>query len=172
MAPLPWKSFWSFYCFTLAVLIVCQLGLGKYMTGLNFYHPWYHAAPRLHKGIGLLIAAMALLRLSFRLRSDIPTFREFIVSLRYNVYGVQHLLLYGLILTAATAGFSFATSTGDPAPFFGLFDIQSPFLLGKKTGELLDTIHRILAWALAILILLHSIEKMRLLLRRRNVQGH
>ena len=135
MPPLPWKSFWSFYSFMLAVLIVCQLVLGIYMTGLNFFHPWYHAAPRLHKSIGLTIASMVLLRLIFRLRSGIPTFREFIVSLRYNVYGVKHLLLYGLLLTAATAGFSFATSTGDPVPFFGLFESRLLLSLGKRPGS-------------------------------------
>lgn len=171
MPPLPWKSFWNFYSFMLAVLIVGQLGLGIYMTGLNFFHPWYLAAPRLHKGIGLTIAAMVLLRLIFRLRSGIPTFREFIASLRYNVYGVKHLLLYGLLLTAATAGFGFATSTGDPVPFFSLLDIPAPFVVGKQAGEILDTIHVTLAMALVILIALHSIEKMRLLLHRRKVRG-
>lgn len=172
MAPLPWKSFRNFYCFMLAVLVVSQLGLGKYMTGLTFYHPWYHAAPRLHKGMGLIIAAMAILRLTIRLRSGIPTLRDFIVSLRYNVYGVQHLLLYGLILTTATAGFGFATSAGDPVPFFGLFEVPSPYILGKKGGELLDAVHMILAMALVVLIALHSIEKMRLLLRRRRSGGN
>lgn len=167
---MPWKSFWSFYCFTLAVLIIGQLGLGKYMTELTFLHPWYNAAPRLHKGIGLLIAAMAVLRLISRLRTGIPTFREFIVSLKYNIYGVQHLLLYGLILSTVTAGFAFAASTGDPVPFFGLVEIPSPFSLGKETGEFLDTAHIVLAISLAILILIHSIEKMRILLRRRKLE--
>ena len=171
MPPLPWKSFWSFYSFMLAVLIASQIGLGIYMTGLEFFHPWYHAAPRIHKSIGLTIASMVLLRLIFRLRSGIPTFREFIASLRYNVYGVKHLLLYGLLLTAATAGFGFATSTGDPVPFFGLFDIPAPFILGKEAGEILDTIHVTLAMSLVILIALHSIEKMRLLLHRRKTRG-
>lgn len=137
------------------------------MTELTFLHPWYNAAPRLHKGLGLLIVAMALVRLIFKLRKGVPTFREFIFSLKYNIYGVHHLLLYGLILSAAAAGFGFAASTGDPVPFFGLFDIPSPFTLEKEAGEFFDAVHITLVFALGILILLHSIEKMRILLRRR-----
>lgn len=166
MAPLPWKSFWSFYCFILALLIVGQLCLGLYMTGLELYHPWYHKAPRLHKGTGLLIASLALVRIGVRLSNGVPTLRQFFVSLRYNVYGVQHILLYAVILTTASAGFGFATSDGKPAPFFGLFDIPSPATLSKETGNILDALHHLLAWTLIVLILLHSIEKMLLLLQR------
>jgi cytochrome b561 len=125
------KRVWEGYCLILALLILFQIGLGWYMTGLDFYHRWYHSAPSLHKSTGLLIMAMTLVRVAARLKYGVPSMGTLLRSIRYNAFGAGHYVLYIHLVVVASAGYLFATSKGDPVSFFGLIDIPSLMQPGK-----------------------------------------
>src|SRR3972149_11065126 len=60
------KEGWGFVTIALhwsmAAMVLGMFVLGLYMTGLEYLHPWYRAAPRLHKGVGLCVFALLLFR--------------------------------------------------------------------------------------------------------------
>ena len=98
------SPFWQIYTLLLAALILCQLGLGWYMTGLDFYHRWYHAAPDLHKSIGVLILVLVIIRLAEKLSKWMPGLLPFMRSLKRSAYGANHLFIYILMLFVAFSG--------------------------------------------------------------------
>ena len=42
----------------MAVAIFIMYGLGLYMVGLDYYHPWYHLLPTIHKTLGIALAVL------------------------------------------------------------------------------------------------------------------
>ena len=56
----------------IAILIAVLLPLGLWMTGLDYYDPWYQKAPDLHRAIGILLALLLILRMGWRLAQVQP----------------------------------------------------------------------------------------------------
>lgn len=161
------SPFWQCYTLLLAVLILCQLGLGWYMTRLDFYHRWYHAAPDLHKSIGVLIMALVIIRLVEKLSKWMPGPLPFMRSLKKSAYGANHLFIYILMLLITVTGYSFATAKGDGISVFGLFYLPSIVLWGKTGQALFDRLHYFFAYGSALVILRHSVEKILNAIRRK-----
>ncbi|MDH3976629.1 MAG: cytochrome b/b6 domain-containing protein [Deltaproteobacteria bacterium] len=164
------RTFWKWFRNLLALLILFQIGLGWYMTDLGFYHRWYHAAPSLHKSVGSLVMFTALIRLIFRFRENFPSPGLIIKSLRFNVFGAQHYLLYTFVLLITTTGYLFSTSKGDPISFFGLIDLPSLLITGDSFRNVLDWIHYLLAYTLAGGILVHSVQMKHNFSRKRSLK--
>ena len=161
------KRFWNIYVLLLAILIVGQVGLGWYMTGLNYYHRWYHSAPALHKATGLLVMLLVLLRLGLRLKRGGPKAGTFLRSLRREAYGSNFLLIYILALLCCFTGYSFVTASGKAVSFFGLFDVPSVIKWGKGAEPFFSRAHDILVYATALVILRHTVERGMSAIRRR-----
>ena len=166
------SPFWQFYTLILAAFILCQLGLGWYMTRLDFYHRWYHAAPDLHKSIGVLIMILVIIRLAEKISKGLPRPLAFIRSLKRNAYGLNHLFIYLLILLVTLAGYSFATAKGDAISVFGIFELPSISLWGKNGQIVLDRLHFLLAYATALVIFRHSVERGLNSIRRKSQGKH
>ena len=47
----------------MAVMVPGLAAVGLWMTSLNYYSPWYTSAPFWHKSVGLVFAALLLVRL-------------------------------------------------------------------------------------------------------------
>lgn len=161
------SPFWQCYTLLLAALVLCQLGLGWYMTRLDFYHRWYHAAPDLHKSIGVLIMALVIIRLAEKLSKRVPSPLPFIRSLKRSAYGANYLFIYILLLLVAVVGYSFATAKGDGISVFGIFELPSIVQWGEKGQTVLDRLHLFLAYVTALVILRHSVERMLSAIRRK-----
>lgn len=160
------STFWQYYTLILAALILFQLALGWYMTGLGFYHRWYHAAPDLHKSMGVLLMFLVIIRLVEKVRKGLPQPWAFVRSLKRNAYGLKHLLIYILLLLVTVVGYSFATSKGDGISVFGIFELPSIAQWGKSGQAVLDRLHFLLAYATALVILRHSVERTLNAMRR------
>jgi cytochrome b561 len=52
--------------------VIGLFAMGLWMTGLDYYHPWYHRGPEVHKAVGILLAALLVLRLLWRLGNPHP----------------------------------------------------------------------------------------------------
>lgn len=153
------SPFWQCYTLILAALILCQLGLGWYMTRLDFYHRWYHAAPGLHKSMGVLLMVLVIIRLAEKISKGLPGPLAFVRSLKRNAYGLKYLFIYILLLLVTVVGYSFATSKGDGISVFGMFELPSIVQWGESGQTVLDRLHFLLAYATALVILRHSVEK-------------
>ena len=161
------SPFWQSYTLILAALILCQLGLGWYMTRLDFYHRWYHAAPGLHKSMGVLLMVLVIIRLAEKISKGLPGPLAFVRSLKRNAYGLKYLFIYILLLLVTVVGYSFATSKGDGISVFGMFELPSIAMWGKTGQAFFDRTHYLLAYVTALVILRHSVEKTLSAIRRK-----
>lgn len=141
---------------TVALLLIGLFGLGLWMTGLDYYSPWYQAAPDWHRAIGLLVALLLLVRLLWRLAQPVPrplpTHRPGEVRLAHAV----HWLLYLLITAIAVSGYLTSTADGRPIDWFGWFEVPALVTGGDQMEQWTGRLHELLAWVLALLVGLHA----------------
>ncbi|STV85546.1 Cytochrome b561 homolog 2 [Klebsiella michiganensis] len=54
-----------------AVAVYAMFALGLWMVTLGYYDVWYHKAPDIHKGIGILLMMGLIIRLVWRVISPL-----------------------------------------------------------------------------------------------------
>ncbi|MEN8214619.1 MAG: cytochrome b/b6 domain-containing protein [Pseudomonadota bacterium] len=138
----------------IAVGLIALFASGLWMTGLDYYHPWYNRAPALHISFGVVVALLVLLRLLLSLVSQAP---EPIAGRLFAVAAyLTHMVLHLLPLVIAAAGYLIVTAEGKGVAVFSMFEL--PPLL-ESAGERADsagTVHLWSSWTLMILSLAHA----------------
>lgn len=137
----------------MALLVIGLFALGYWMRTLGYYDPWYQRAPELHKSLGVILAALLLLRIVWRLLNQQPPALGG-NALEHVIAAVTHLAFYILLIGMAISGYLFATGDGKPLSFFGLFDI-APLINSKPLADRAGEIHWWLAYSVIGLALLH-----------------
>ena len=141
-----------------ALLIVGLFALGLYMRGLDYYHPWYHRAPALHKQIGILLATITLLRLCWRLFNRKPPFEAMLAPWERIVATLAHQLLYLLLFLTLATGYLIATGGGQAVSLTDMLSIPSLVRLhDSDTEELVGELHELFSFLLIGLTLLHAL---------------
>lgn len=111
-----------------------------------------------HKAIGLLILALSVLRIVWRVTHPAPPFVESLKTWEVAAAKVVHSLFYFLIVAIPFTGWAMtsAFSGGQPISFFGLFDIPGlPFPADKEKAGVLHEVHELLAILTLSLLALH-----------------
>ena len=138
---------------TMALLMIGMLILGLYMVDLpisleklNLYG-W-------HKEIGLLVLALVLFRLYWRLintlpRLDIPLWE--IIAAR-----LMHWTFYVFMFAMPLTGWLLTSAAGLPVSFFGLFTLPNLVAPSEDLRILFTNIHYWLSFALIAAIAMHS----------------
>ncbi|UTF58957.1 cytochrome b [Gilvimarinus sp. DA14] len=139
-----------------ALAIVFLFGLGLYMTSLSYYEPWYHKGPTLHVSIGLLLFALTLLRVLWRLVSPKPAALPNHTPLMRLGASAIKILLYALLFTLLITGYLINTAEGKGAEIFGLVTIPAVIELGADSVDLAGTVHLVFAWAIIVLASIHG----------------
>ena len=144
---------------TMAVLVVGLFVLGDYMVGLDYYHPWYRAAPWWHQGLGVVLGLLWLLRLAWRLADPPPP--PLGAPWERRAARLVHRLLYLLMLAVVVSGYLQSTADGRGVDLFGWLEL--PAILHGLPGQadLAGAWHRWLAWALILLAALHTLAALK-----------
>lgn len=144
-----------------ALAVFGLFGLGFYMVDLDYYHDWYRTAPDIHRSIGLILFAVMLFRVAWRLAS--PTPRPLASHSRMEVIGakVGHLVLYGLVFTAMISGYLITTADGSSISVFGWFEV--PSVTGRVRGmeDIAGLVHYWATWALVVLAAGHGLAALK-----------
>ena len=135
-----------------ALLVFGLFGLGLWMSGLDFFDSAARPAYALHKSGGVLLLALLVVRLLWRLVSPAPAPLVSSNAQRLVTTAV-HGLLYAGVLALCVSGYLLATAEGRSIEVFGLFSL--PPLLALP-DELAGEAHELLAWALILLSGLHA----------------
>ena len=138
-----------------AVLVVIQFALA--MIWDDFPKPTQEAMQSVHVSLGILLTAVILMRIVWRLipGHQVPSLD--VGWLRLASKGVQYLL-YLLLVAQATTGFLFRWSQGHPVSFFGLFEIPSPFAaLDRGARQQFHGLHEKIGWAIVIIAFAHAL---------------
>ena len=137
-----------------ALLVVVQFGLAE--TWDYFAKPTQHAMQSLHISLGVLLAAVIVARLAWRL---IPGHQISSIELGWVRVAskVGHYLLYALLVAQVGTGFLFRWAQGHPAAFFGL-GLPSPFgAMDKARRHTLHGLHEWIGWAIIIIAFIHAL---------------
>lgn len=138
--------------------IVGAFAVGLYMTGLSM-SPTRLKLYNWHKWAGVTILALSGLRLLWRLTHRPPALSPAVQAAmpawqRVAHHGAHHLL-YLLFFAVPLAGWAYSSAAGFPIVVFGVLPLPDFVPADKALAEILKPWHGRLAWALALLVILH-----------------
>jgi len=144
-----------------ALAVFGLFGLGLWMVGLDYYSSWRHTAPELHKGIGLGLFALMLLRLLWRLVSPPPAPLSSYSRLTRLGATLGHSALYLALFAVMLAGYLISTADGRGISVFGWFEVPASITSMPEQEDVAGAVHFYLAWGLVILAGLHGLAALK-----------
>jgi cytochrome b561 len=137
----------------LGLMIVGAFAVGLYMADLPM-SPTRLKLFNWHKWAGITILALSVLRLLWRLThrppADLPAPRWQNLA----AHGT-HWVLYALFFLVPLAGWAYSSAAGFSVVWFGVLPLPDFVGKDKALADMLKERHELLAWALAVLVLLH-----------------
>ena len=110
----------------------------------------------LHLSFGVLIMAVVLIRLLWRLAHPVAIAAESIAPWEPTLARAAHRLLYGLLLVLPILGWAAASARNWTVRVFDLFTLPQLVPTDAKIGFIAGDIHVALSWLLLGLIGLHA----------------
>jgi len=132
-------------------------GLGYWMVGLSYYDPWRQSAPDLHKSIGLVLLALMLLRLLWRLLTPQPAALAEHGRLTRLASSLGHGLLYLGLFAVMISGYLISTADGRGIEVFGLFSVPATLSGIANQEDIAGAVHKYLAWGLVLFAGVHAL---------------
>jgi cytochrome b561 len=136
-----------------ALAVFALFALGWWMTGLTYYDAWYNLAPWWHRSAGMLLLAITLLRVLWRLFQPTPQDRG--MPWEMIAAHVGHWLIYALLFVVLISGYLISTAEGSGISVFGWFSVPALVSDLPDQATLAGEVHWYSAWALLILSLGH-----------------
>lgn len=107
-----------------------------------------------HKSIAIVILALAIVRLFWRMRHAPPALTSATPTVRL-LAGAGHWLLYALMILMPLTGWAWTSSAGRPVMFLGSSELPALLAANDETKAALGNVHRTLAWITATVIAGH-----------------
>jgi cytochrome b561 len=108
----------------------------------------------LHQSLGMVMLALAVLRLLWRLSNPRPAWPADMKPYEVGLARIVHVAFYALLFAIPVSGWALGSVEDEPLRFFNQFDIPR-LVLGSE--ETLEEVHETLFNGLAALALLHVI---------------
>lgn len=146
---------------SMAIAILGMFGLGLWMVSLSYYDPWYRQGPFIHKSVGMILLALLVLRLLWRLANPRPDDAPTLKPWERVTAHLTHWLLYGLLLAVMVAGYLISTADDRGISVFGWFDVPATLQGLENQEDVAGDIHEILAWSIIALVAVHSLAALK-----------
>ena len=162
-----WGTLAKFFHWLVAALIVTQFALGWMAVS------WRLSPAKLnlfvwHKSIGMLILALVVLRLLWRLANPTPALPANAPAWERAAAQISHALLYVLMFALPLSGWIINSAAGVPFKIFWQIPLPAIVASDKPTAELAALVHLSLFAMLAALLVLHIVAALRHHLVKRN----
>ena len=148
--------------------VITQIALGLWMidipkqpVGVRAY--WFN----LHKSIGMTLAVLIVLRLSWRLTHRPPPLPSTMPRWQVKAAGASHVLLYVCMITMPLAGYLGSVYSGYPIKYFGLV-VPAWGVKDDALKEFFSIVHLGVALMFISLITLHVLAALKHLLYDRD----
>lgn len=138
----------------IALLIFCAFPLGIYMADLPF-SPARLKLYSYHKWIGVTVFLLALARVAWRLTHPAPPPAAGLPAWQRIASVATHHLLYVLILAVPISGWLMSSAKGFQTVYLGIIPLPDLLTKDKEIGDMLATVHQILNFTLAALVITH-----------------
>ncbi|HHI0775667.1 TPA: cytochrome b [Klebsiella pneumoniae] len=144
-----------------AIAVYVMFSLGLWMVTLGYYDVWYHKAPDLHKGIGILLMMGLMIRIVWRVLSPPPAALKSYSRLTRAGAGIAHLFLYAALLTIVISGYLISTADGKTIDVFGMFEVPATLTDEAFQADLAGTIHLWAAWSVVVVSVMHGLMSVK-----------
>lgn len=138
----------------MALLIAGGFAIGLFMVELPL-SPLKLQLYSYHKWTGVSIAALLLLRIVWRGLHPPPPLPAGMPGWEASAAHASHLLLYLLMICVPLSGWLMSSAKGVTTVYLGLLPLPNAVARDEALGFFLGTLHRILAYALIVLVALH-----------------
>lgn len=136
---------------TMAVLVLIQVPLG-----IAIANQWLGPVPYdLHKSLGVIVAALILVRIAYRLTHAPAPLPADIAPVQRLAAGVVHFLLYALLLAQPFVGWIATAAYPAPVPMFRLFNLPAIWSADRALSDQLFAVHRVIGVTIGVLALMH-----------------
>jgi len=149
------------------LLVPAWLGLfalGWIMTELPF-SPWRLKLYNWHKWAGMLVLALSVMRLCWRLWQPPPALpqrlRQAMPGWQHRLHQGVHLALYALFLAVPLLGWVYSSAAGFTVVMFGLWPLPDLVPAMPEAVDGLKALHRLAAYSLMALIGLHVVAALK-----------
>lgn len=156
-----WGYVAVFFHWLVAVAVVGLFGLGLWMTSLTYYHPWYKQAPDLHKSIGIVVLAVYIARLVWRLWDRAPDAVAGHSAVEQKAAHAAHWILYGGLFAVMISGYLISTADGRAVSVFGLFELPATLTSIDQQEDLAGVVHKWLAISLIAVVGAHALAALK-----------
>ncbi len=140
------------------VLLAVQVPVGLYMTyrgkTLNVWDATTSALYSGHKLVGLIVLAVVLGRLAYRLLRGAPADEPTVTPWQRTAGHLNHWILYLLLVAVPIAGYV-GIARFPALDLFGLFSLPGIVAPDKAAAETAFELHGLLATALVAMVALH-----------------
>jgi len=109
-----------------------------------------------HKEFGLLVFALATVRLIWRVGNALPALVRTLPEWQKVAARFVHLCFYGLMFALPVTGLLMSSAAGIPVSLFGLFDLPDLMPYSDHWFRALIEIHKWLAYSLIACIVIHA----------------
>lgn len=145
----------------MAVGVIGTAIAGLWMTGLDYYSPWYQTAPFWHKSVGIVLAALIILRLLWRWANPSPAALSHHQRWEVVLAKVIHSLLYVLLLVIVISGYLISTAKGRGVSVFGWFEAPALVTGLPSQADRAGFVHYWLGVTLLGLVGLHALGALK-----------
>lgn len=151
-----WGTVSQAFHWLIVLLILTIATIGLVMVDLP-KTPKYFWIYTLHKSLGLVVLALAVLRLGWRLYAGAPPPVSGTPRWQERIASVTHWLLYALIFAMPLSGWLYDSSSGlRPFRWFGLVEVPKLSPPNESLRALSHDAHETLFWVLALLVVVHA----------------
>ena len=127
--------------------------LGKYMTTLDHYHPWYNLLPWIHRSMGSLLGAVVMASIIQHFIDRRPV--SFGPAWQQLLARSVHFLIYLLLTGSIVSGYLMSTADGHGLRVFDWFELPAPGLDIANLEDITGQWHYFLTWFLVFVLILH-----------------
>lgn len=144
-----------------ALTVIGQFGLGLWMRSLGYYDTWYRLGPWWHKGIGVMLFAVLMLRLIWRWTNPRPVHLASHKPYERLAAAIAHGLLYLLLFAVMVSGYLISTADGRGLEVFDWFTIPATLSGLDQQEDIAGEIHLWLAWSVIGLAAMHALAALK-----------
>ncbi len=137
-----------------ALILLVQVPAGIVMLQVD-PGPLQNALFNVHKNVGLVVFALALVRVGWRLANPVPALPLDVPGWQERAAHLTHFLLYALIFLLPVSGFLYTAFGGFPVPLLMVYDLGQLIPKSKPQAEVWQAIHHWSQWALYGVVALH-----------------